>query len=116
MRVASAAYGRRGLGRAKQLSPPVLEQLALFAFSDNLPHMVRCVGSEPCLSRHESYSGGVCGGLSGETSPCGAALCVLSLTSTSVAPCWPLEASMWTRLGSLAAAAPPRATSKMPSW
>jgi hypothetical protein len=33
IRAAWAAYSRRGLGRAKHLSPPVLEQLALLALS-----------------------------------------------------------------------------------
>src|SRR5215213_6263254 len=68
-------------------------------------------------SRRESYRGGVSGGASGGASPCSAVPCVLSPTSTSVALCWPPGGtSIWMLLGSLAAAAPSRATSKMPSW
>src|SRR5215213_10275203 len=79
-------------------------------------------------STPESYRGVLSGGASGGTSPCSSVPCVLSVvglvasvpsspTSTSVALCCPPGGiSIWILLGSLAAAAPSRATSKMPSW
>src|SRR5215212_837542 len=93
-----------------------------------VPHMVRCVLAQ---SRRETYRGGVSSGGSGGTPPGGEASpdCVAlglavsevgvvasvpsSPTSTSVALCWPPGGtSIWILLGSLAAAAPSRVTSK----
>src|SRR5215218_8263331 len=130
--MASAACRRRGL---RCLAHPALRSLSYRHYLPSLaapPHMVLGVWAQ---SRPQTYRGGGSGGASGGTSPDGDAPCVPSSsllvsvvgvlasvpsspTSTSVALCWspPGGTSLWMLLGSLAAAAPSRATSKMPAW
>src|SRR5215218_7755795 len=115
-------------GGRDALRTPALRHLELLAHScpSHRPHPTRYGWG--LRSTPESYRSVLSGGVSGGTSPCSSVPCVLSVvgllasvpsspTSTSVALCWPpVGHSIWMLLGSLAAAAPSRATSKMPSW